>query len=130
MTKEELIRNLKYTMEKHRNDKVDTFGTNISLMCKDVLDYLEQPTSDDCVSRAEVHKLICKNNDKYGYSDRFHEFTEDVKALPPVTPTHGNCKDCKHIYCEHHEDTCDIDEYNPNFYCADFEKRGSENDSN
>ena len=29
MTKEEL----KYTEEKHRNDKVNTFDTNISMMC-------------------------------------------------------------------------------------------------
>lgn len=42
MTREELIRNLKYTMEKHKNDTVNTFGTNISVMCKDILDYLEQ----------------------------------------------------------------------------------------
>jgi len=39
----------------------------------------------------------------------------------------GTCKDCRYICCEHHEKTCDIDEYNPNFYCADFEKRGGEN---
>ena len=37
MTKEELTRNLKYTEEKHRNDKVNTFDTNIS----DVLKVLE-----------------------------------------------------------------------------------------
>ena len=37
MTKEELIRNLKYTEEKHRNDIVNTFDTNIS----DVLKVLE-----------------------------------------------------------------------------------------
>ena len=42
MTREELIRNLKYTMEKHKNDKVNTFDTNISVMCKDILDYLER----------------------------------------------------------------------------------------
>ena len=42
MTKKEIIRNLKYTMEKHKNDRVDTFGTNIPLMCKDILDYLEK----------------------------------------------------------------------------------------
>ena len=42
MTREELIRNLKYTMEKHKNDKVNTFDTNISVMCKDILDYLDQ----------------------------------------------------------------------------------------
>lgn len=49
MTREELIRNLKYTMEKHKNDTVNTFGTNISIMCKDILDYLEQePCCDEC----------------------------------------------------------------------------------
>ena len=42
MTREELIRNLKYTMEKHKNDNVNTFDTNISVMCKDILDYLER----------------------------------------------------------------------------------------
>ena len=41
MTKEELIRNLKHTEEKHRNDKVNTFDTNISMMCSDVLKVLE-----------------------------------------------------------------------------------------
>ena len=42
MTREELIRNLEYTMEKHKNDTVPTFSTNISVMCKDILDYLEE----------------------------------------------------------------------------------------
>ena len=42
MTKEELIRNLKYTMKKHKNDKLDTFGTDIHQLCKDVLSVLEQ----------------------------------------------------------------------------------------
>ena len=36
-------------MEKHKNDKVDTFGTNVSLMCKDILDYLEQPCEDKVI---------------------------------------------------------------------------------
>ena len=49
MTREEIIKNLKYTMEKHKNDNVPTFGTNISLMCKDILDYLEQePRCREC----------------------------------------------------------------------------------
>ncbi len=42
MTREELIRNLKYEMEKHKDDKLLTFDTNISAMCKDILDYLKQ----------------------------------------------------------------------------------------
>ena len=46
MTREEIIRNLEYTMEKHKNDTVNTFETNISAMCKDILDYLQQ---ESCV---------------------------------------------------------------------------------
>ncbi len=42
MTREELTKNLNYTKNKHKDDIVDTFGTNISLMCDDVLKYLEQ----------------------------------------------------------------------------------------
>ena len=41
---------------------------------------------EDCISRADVRKLICKNNDKYGYSDRFHKFTNECLNLPSVTP--------------------------------------------
>lgn len=113
-------------------------------------------TAYDCVSRQAVLKGYIEIERADGvevYSDKAIPM-EYVKSLPPVTPTqciaavrfskedlrdicnerieiectHGTCKDCKHIYCEHHEETCDIDEYNPNFYCADFEKRGNEND--
>ena len=42
MTREEIIRNLKYTMEKHKNDTVNTFDTNVLVICKDILEYLEQ----------------------------------------------------------------------------------------
>lgn len=41
MNKEELIRNLKYTEKKHRNDTVNTFDTDISMMCVDVLRVLK-----------------------------------------------------------------------------------------
>lgn len=43
-------------------------------------------SSQDCISRDAVRKLIWQNNDKYGYSDRFHEFTERCLQLPSVTP--------------------------------------------
>ena len=41
MNKDSVIRNLKYEKEKHKNDKVDTFGTDISMMCTDILGLLE-----------------------------------------------------------------------------------------
>ena len=52
------------------------------------------------------------------------QMEERAKDCPLVEI--GTCKDCWHIYCEHHEETCDMDEYDPNFYCKDFKKRGSE----
>ena len=42
MTRKEIIRNLKYTKEKHKNDKLFTFDTDISAMCSDVLDVLNR----------------------------------------------------------------------------------------
>lgn len=65
MTREELIRNLKYTMEKHKNIKVYSFETNIYLLCKDVLDYLEQdPKNNEKVTKL-LNILISKlDNDK------------------------------------------------------------------
>lgn len=47
---------------------------------------LEQQPSEDAVSREAIRQLICRNNDKYGYSDRMHELTEEIFALPSVQP--------------------------------------------
>lgn len=85
-------------------------------------------TSDDCVSRAEILEEMTrreKNGDRItlGY----------IKKLPPVTPTHGTCKDCKHwkdsdgVYRRGigAESKCPINNsrvYEGTFYCADFEK--------
>lgn len=64
MTREKLIRNLKYTMQKHENDVVGTFGTNISLMCKDVLDYLEQePKTGHWVKKSQYGNDYCSECD-------------------------------------------------------------------
>lgn len=41
MNREDLIRNLKYTMKKHENDRINTFETDISMLCKDTLEVLE-----------------------------------------------------------------------------------------
>ena len=42
-------------MEKHKNDFVSTFDTNISVMCKDILDYLEQEPNRDM---EEIPKIM------------------------------------------------------------------------
>lgn len=65
MTKEEIIRNLKYTMEKHKNDTVHTFDTNILVMCKDILDYFEeQDLCADAVEQLKNYTHGKKNTDK------------------------------------------------------------------
>lgn len=74
MTREELIRNLEYTMKKHEHDRVDTFGTNIALMCKDVLDYLWQEPCDDCA---------------YSTKDGCCQYDDIAETIPPIEP----CKD-------------------------------------
>ena len=51
-------------------------GTLTESECDRILKALEQEPCEDCVNREDVRQLICKNNDKYGYSDRFHEFTD------------------------------------------------------
>ena len=92
-------------------------------------------TSEDCVSRQAVIEII-KKSDACLYEKSDNDgLIEEIKTLSPVTPTHGTCKDCEHsytdadglIYC------CNMYELarfypKEDFYCADFEKRGSEND--
>lgn len=115
-------------------DSMGTTGIE-DFTCKDgekmreIIKALEQPTTkdclvvDDCVSRKAVITIIqnhwwnCRDIDKL------------VKALPPVTPTHGTCKDCNHRDPEDKKCDCghSIEWQTPrpdNWYCADFEKRG------
>lgn len=98
---------------------------------------LEQPTSDDCVSRAELKKWLDMNFSFGGALRKLEIFDRIDKELPPVTPIHGTCKDCKYYrdkgnkysYCTKRLNVDSaIDRYRePNFYCADFDKRGGEN---
>ena len=78
---EEAIKILKGAIKKP-NTKDGYLGQAIDMAIK----ALEQQPCKDCISREAVRKLICQNNDKYGYSDRFHEFTERCLQLPSVTP--------------------------------------------
>lgn len=78
MTKEEIIDNLKYQNKKHYGGQSRTLIEAIKL--------IEQPTSDDCVSRQAVldkAELIELEDGQTFYCID----PEDVKSLPPVTPT-------------------------------------------
>lgn len=86
----------------------------------------QQPTSEDCVSRQAVLAIAsdsCLDLDNY---EDTKEFCDEIKNLPPVTPTHGTCKECEHWngyrYCTWIGTQTEAD-----FYCKDFEKRGNEN---
>ena len=99
-------------------------------------------TSDDCVSRADLYKILKLFGEQPLENDIATDLIylvkdSDIVELPPVTPTHGTCKDCKHwkdsdgVYRRGvgAESKCPInikEVYEGNFYCADFEKRGSE----
>lgn len=102
-------------------------------------------TSDDCVSRAEVKQFveyiqsIKDSHNAEGTPINYGTICDLVirgwklMELPPVTPTHGTCKDCRWLttdedgnyYCKQSGYFDGLD-----FYCADYEKRGSEDGSN
>lgn len=97
---------------------------------------LEQQT-DDCVSRQAMLDAITEIDGNINMDIYTDEVREIVKELPPVTPTHGTCKDCKHwkdsdgVYRRGvgAESKCPInikEAYEGNFYCKWFEKRGNE----
>ena len=88
MTREEIIRNLEYTMEKHKNDIVHTFVTNISVMCKDILDYLKQEPCEDCISRQAVldQTYLWSKDEFLRITNPFDYLRKRINSLLPVTP--------------------------------------------
>ena len=88
MTKEEIIRNLKYTMEKHKNDTIYTFGTNISVMCKDILDYFEEqePTKRE-IEREYLFQSLCEDFKKLQAEN--DDLRKRLKQ-EPITTTNNN----------------------------------------
>lgn len=92
MTREEIIRNLKYTMEKHKNDRVNTFDTNISVMCKDILDYLEQEPCEDAmqVTIAELEAFIWLYKRRYMKNER----KESVRGMQDDVISRANALKC------------------------------------
>lgn len=82
---------------KSTKDYIDSISKPTGLRFDDIYEELDfvQPHKkisvnlqpyEDYISRDAVRKLIWQNNDKYGYSDRFHEFTQKCLQLPSVTP--------------------------------------------
>lgn len=99
---------------------------------------LEQESDEDCVSRQRVLEEIddCSRDGLKGmfcsYVDG-ERFKEYIKRLPSITVKHGNCKDCN--YRDPQDKMCDCGHFirwqtprPDNWYCADFEKRGNEDE--
>lgn len=84
MTQEELIRNLKYTMEKHKNDNVPAFDTNIYLMCKDILNYLEQEPCEDCIRKQDEIRKAYDRGIKNGLIKG--DALSEIEKMPSVQP--------------------------------------------
>ena len=96
---------------------------------------LEQPSGVE-----DLLKEVCEQErwlsdagyNAYNVDIAFKSIVRAIQALPPVTPTHGTCKDCKHCYmdedgCGYHCEKFDYTRFPvyADFYCADYEKRGN-----
>lgn len=69
MNKEELTRELEYTEKKHRHDTVNTFDTEISMMCADVLRVLKNCIEiPNNATNGDVIQALFPNIDK-GFSN-------------------------------------------------------------
>ena len=65
MRTEEIIRNLNYTIKKHRNDIVGVGQTNITSMCKDILPKMEKLKAyEDAEEQGLLLHLPCKVGDR------------------------------------------------------------------
>lgn len=91
-----------------------------------VVDYLlkpkSKPTSQDCVSRAEMLKYQQYLRGKMSNEEN-HKLWEFIKDLPPVTPTQGTCKDCtNYVVGALDEEICirGHELIHKDFYCADY----------
>jgi hypothetical protein len=133
MTKEQAIEVLNTYYRGENNDDRE-FCDAIEMAIK----VLEQPTCEDCVSRQAVLDMATTiQTDDFSGNEIIEVIDiDDVKTLPPVTPTHGTCKDCKHYYMDEdgHGYHCEKFDYTrfpvyADFYCKDFEKRGDENEA-
>lgn len=162
---EQAIKSLEQQSEdcKIFSTKENCFGGADCENCDYKIQPLMQPTSDDCVSRAEViDELNRLGRNAFKDDTDYDNFFAFVDSLPPVTPTHciaavrfskddlreicnerikiecthGTCKGCKHYYIDEdgHGYHCEKFDYTrfpvyADFYCADYEKRGNENES-
>ena len=80
--------------------------------------------SEDCVSRqAVIDELNRLGRHAFKDDTDYDTLFDFIDSLPPVTPTHGTCKDCKHYHnCN---EICHIlvMQTGDGFSCGDFERK-------
>lgn len=133
MTKEQILKVLKENLKwQNYTDGNDSWDSELKEAVTESIELLEQQPSDDCIAR----KPLIKNWEccadmlmDEGDSEIVMSWIFDA---PPVTPIHGTCKNCKLYRPDQYKNMrCQVLDFypNPDFYCADFEKRGNENES-
>jgi len=125
MTKEEKIICKMYLEEMGKDKDCNEY--------KLLMQMLEQPTSDDCISRQAVIEYIEACGAELGHDIENESVREDILNMPPVTPTHGTCDNCHYSLEKNNFQICT--KYHETvkrhgFYCADYEKRGNSDGSN
>jgi len=83
MTTDIMIRQLRYTAKKHENDKLHTFDTNISLMCTEVANRLEEIEKEKSEIRnkaiEEFLSEICKKYTAEEAQGNYQHFCVKIK---------------------------------------------------
>ena len=130
MTKEEIIDNIARLNSQTWKDREEV-RTKIGRLLSELKKALEQQPSDDCVSRQAMLDVITEIDDNTNMDIYTNEVREIIRELTPVTPTHGKCKDCtNYVAGALDEEICirGHELIHKDFYCADYEKRGSKNE--
>ena len=160
MTKNKAIEIISYHKALIDRDKSGLLDKNLEYEAIDMaIKALEQPTSNDCVSRANLIDKLEILDKRYG-SDFYWNVRKIVDSLPPVTPTqciatvrfskddirkicnerieiectHGICKHCHNAVKNYGNGRiyCVFSNciYDEDFYCKEFKKRGNLDGSN
>lgn len=75
-----MIRQLRRTAKKHENDRLHTFDTNISAMCTDVANRLEELEKENKEIRAKVIDEFVEKITLPLTEDDIHRIAEEMKG--------------------------------------------------
>ena len=85
MNTENMIRQLRYEAEKHKHDKLFTGQTNISIMCADVADRLEELYKEVEETRSELYEYRALNLTPQRLRIIDREYSSLVKKVNELT---------------------------------------------